>query len=67
MLLLLVFGHVFIIIGVALPFLHAIHGSIIMNVLLVALFCFSLRRINNLLLLLERVLAQRLLPEVGVV
>ena len=38
-----------------------------MNVFLVALFCFALRRIDNLLLLLQRVLAQRLLPEVGVV
>ena len=67
MLLLLVLRYIFIIIGVALPFLHAIHGTVVVDVLLVALLGLALRRVDNLLLLLERVLAQRLLPEVGVV
>ena len=67
MLLFFIFGDIFVIIGVALALLHSIHGPVVVDVLFVALFCFSLRRINHLLLLLERVFAEGLLPEVGVV
>jgi len=66
-LLLLVFGHVLVVVRVALSFLNSVHGPVVVDVLLVALLRFPLRRIDNLLLLLECVLAQRLLPEVGVV
>ena len=66
-LLFFIFGHVLIIIGISLPLLHAVHGPVVVDVLLVALLRLALRRIDDLLLLLERVLAQRLLPEVGVV
>ena len=66
-LLLLIFGHVLVVVGIALPLLNAIHGTVVVDVLLVALLGLALRRIDNLLLLLQRVLAQRLLPEVGVV
>jgi len=66
-LLLFIFRYIFIIIGISLSFFHSIHGTVVVDVLLVALFGFALRRVDNLLLLLQRVLAQRLLPEVGVV
>ena len=67
MLFFFIFRYILVVVRVALPLLHAIHGPVVVDVLLVALFGLALRRVDNLLLLLERVLAQRLLPEVGVV
>jgi len=67
MLFFFIFGDVLVVVRVALSFLNSVHGPVVVDVLLVALLGLALRRIDNLLLLLEGIFPESLLPEVGVV